>query len=144
LFGLSSGGLASDDDGDFGLGDIDAFIEDAVGDQHGKSPFGETGQDGEPFFLAGVGQDGGDQKAERDFDRHGVGAGEDQDGLSHVESKDIFEDAEFFGGAVFDGLFEVVGFQGLAGLGILAGFIAEVFPGVAGLFLAFLGHEMPD
>lgn len=60
----------------------------------------------------------------------GHGAGEDDGFLPRMQPEDVLQDAEFLFRSILDRLLEVVGLQGQAGGGVLAGLAAQVLPGI--------------
>jgi hypothetical protein len=135
LLGLPAGRRAADHDGDFHFGQIDAFVQDLVGDQRRVAAVRQALQDVEAFVLAAVIQQAGDQEPPRHLARHGVRTGEHQTRLAHVQAEQVLQDAQLFLRAVLDRLTCPVGFHRGTSCGSRPGLGAHVLP-VEGRILA--------
>src|SRR5437588_11833470 len=125
LLGLTRRRGAANDHRYLGLRYVHSFIQYLVGDQRRVDAITETFQNLQPFLLAAVTQQAGNQKPPGNVAGHGVRACEDQDGTARMQAKNVLKDAQLFRGPVFDGLPGMVSTQRLTSYRILGGCAAE-------------------
>src|SRR5208282_4668767 len=129
LLGLPRRRHAADDHRDLDFRDIDALVQDLVGDQGGVDAVAQPVQDIESFLLAAVVEQARDEETPGYFAGHGVGPGEDEGRAAGVQAEEVFEHPQLLQGAVLDRLLGVVGAEGPPGGRVLAALAADVFPG---------------
>jgi hypothetical protein len=135
-FAGSPRGVAADHHAQLDVRQVDALVEDAVGDHCAVGPRLQAVHDVGPLLLHTVAENARDQEPPGDLARHLVRAGEDDGLLAGVQPEDVLDHPQLLRRPVLYGLLGVAGPLDAAGLGVGAGLRAKVAPAVAGLLCA--------